>query len=325
MLGIYNILSQRYKLRPEHSVLVIYDERKKAIAKGFIDIGRRIGARVRGIQLGKKRFEDGRMMGEIFSAIRKGCYDFFINIIDAKVEETDHRIRLTKLEGDAGGRIGHAPGITRSMVDVVVDYRELGEKARKLGKILDGADRVTIKSRLGTALEIFIKDRKFMNDVGIDSRMSNIPCGEIWCAPVEHRGGGIMISDGSVGSLGLLPQPLVVKIKEGKAVHVEWLRRKGRNRRLMKKILEAMSIDEGAGCIGEFGIGLAPFDITGNMLQDEKAAGTIHIAFGANDFFGGKIKSKTHLDFLVRRPTVTAHYTSGKKPRKFMEKGKLLL
>lgn len=322
MFGIYNILSQRYNLQPKQSVLVVYHEKKKTIAKGFMDTSRRIGAQVKGIRIGKEKFKG--KIDEIVTAIKKGQYDLFINVLEAKVEETEYRIKLTKAERDAGGFIGHAPGITRNMVKVKVDYVDLVDKAKRLKQLLKGALHVTIKSRLGTDLKVYIKGRKFLDDVMLGSRVSNIPCGEIWCAPIETKGEGILISDGSVGNAGLLPQPLLFRVKDGRWHEIQWLYHKNRNRALLRKIRKTLSVDEGAKIIGEFGIGLAPYEISGNMLQDEKAAGTIHIAFGDNDFFGGKNKSKTRIDLLVRRPTVTAYY-SNKKPRKFMERGRLIL
>jgi leucyl aminopeptidase (aminopeptidase T) len=322
MMGIYNILSQRYNLKPDQSVLVIYDDKKESIAKGFIDISRQIGARVKGIKLGKHRFEG--KIDEIMRSIKRGSFDLFINVFEAKVEETHYRLALTRAESASGGAIGHGPGITRSMVKVAVDYNDMIDKARKLRRILKKAVHVHVWSRLGTDLTIHIKGRKFLDDIMRTSRVSNIPCGEIWCAPIETKGEGVMISDGSIGSLGLLPQPLLLKVEAGRLSEVRWLRHRHRNRVLLKRIRDTFNTDEGASIIGEFGIGLAPYDLCGNMLQDEKAAGTIHVAFGDSSFFGGRNKSGSHMDLLVRSPTVTAHYAGG-RPRKFMEKGRLLL
>ena len=74
MLGIYNILAERSNLQPNQKVLVVYDENKKAIARGFIHTSREIGANVKAIKLGAKRFEGGKM-AEIASTVRKGFDD----------------------------------------------------------------------------------------------------------------------------------------------------------------------------------------------------------------------------------------------------------
>jgi leucyl aminopeptidase (aminopeptidase T) len=76
--------------------------------------------------------------------------------------------------------------------------------------------------------------------------------------------------------------------------------------------------------IGELGIGVNPgAAITGNMLEDEKALGTAHIAFGNNEDFpgGGMNKSKIHRDYLFYRPTIEVTYLNETK-KIIMKKGR---
>ncbi len=57
--------------------------------------------------------------------------------------------------------------------------------------------------------------------------------------------------------------------------------------------------------VAEFGIGTndrAP--LSGVILEDEKVMGTIHIAFGDNKSMGGSVRVASHLDGLVKQPTV---------------------
>jgi leucyl aminopeptidase (aminopeptidase T) len=44
--------------------------------------------------------------------------------------------------------------------------------------------------------------------------------------------------------------------------------------------------------------------ITGVILEDEKALGTIHLAFGDNSTFGGTVKAGVHIDTVIHGPTV---------------------
>ena len=45
------------------------------------------------------------------------------------------------------------------------------------------------------------------------------------------------------------------------------------------------------------------------MLEDEKAYRTAHIAFGSNiGMPGGVNESRTHIDYLVHRPTIVARF-----------------
>ena len=46
--------------------------------------------------------------------------------------------------------------------------------------------------------------------------------------------------------------------------------------------------------------------ITGEVLEDEKVIGTVHIAFGDNKSMGGTIRVASHLDGVIKDPTVIA-------------------
>jgi len=57
--------------------------------------------------------------------------------------------------------------------------------------------------------------------------------------------------------------------------------------------------------IAEFGVGTNPkAKVSGNILEDEKVFGTIHIALGSNYDFGGQVKAPIHLDGIIKTPTV---------------------
>jgi leucyl aminopeptidase (aminopeptidase T) len=42
--------------------------------------------------------------------------------------------------------------------------------------------------------------------------------------------------------------------------------------------------------------------VGGNVLEDEKVLGSVHVAFGASASFGGAVQVPIHLDCVVRRP-----------------------
>jgi len=72
--------------------------------------------------------------------------------------------------------------------------------------------------------------------------------------------------------------------------------------------------------VAEFGIGTNDKAIlSGNILEDEKVQGTIHIAFGDNKSMGGSVQVPSHLDGLIKQPTVWFD------EQKVMENGRLLI
>jgi leucyl aminopeptidase (aminopeptidase T) len=93
----------------------------------------------------------------------------------------------------------------------------------------------------------------------------------------------------------------------------------------VERIRELQSVDEDASVVGELGIGINPSArIIGNMLEDEKVAGTVHIAFGNNSQMpGGQNTSMTHRDFLLTGLTMTIEFEDG-STREMISEGSLL-
>jgi leucyl aminopeptidase (aminopeptidase T) len=50
--------------------------------------------------------------------------------------------------------------------------------------------------------------------------------------------------------------------------------------------------------------------LTGNVLEDEKMLGTIHVAFGASAGIGGTVSVPIHLDVVVTDATLTIGATT---------------
>ena len=57
--------------------------------------------------------------------------------------------------------------------------------------------------------------------------------------------------------------------------------------------------------LAELGVGTnEQATLTGNVLEDEKILGTVHIAFGASAGIGGTVSVPVHLDSVVLQPTL---------------------
>ena len=60
-----------------------------------------------------------------------------------------------------------------------------------------------------------------------------------------------------------------------------------------------------ATTVAELGIGSnEKAELTGNVLEDEKILGTVHVAFGASAAIGGTVQVPVHLDCVVMKPDV---------------------
>jgi leucyl aminopeptidase (aminopeptidase T) len=230
--------------------------------------------------------------------------DLFFNQLEGFCEETPFRIALLNLEQDAGGRIGHSPDITMGMIEgpMTADFDAMKEAADRLKRRFRGVKTVRLVASSGTDVTFSIDGRAFVDDITIlPGHAGNLPAGEIWCAPVEHSMNGTIVCDGSIGDLGQVPEPLAICVSDGRVTGL-----KSADMALTDSVRRLLGVDDEASLAGEFGIGLNPkAQITGLLLEDEKAYGTVHIAFGGNqDMPGGRNKSCTHRDFLIRGPSI---------------------
>lgn len=127
-----------------------------------------------------------------------------------------------------------------------------------------------------------------------------MPAGEVYVAPKSAY--GTLVIDGSLSGLGLLKSPLRIRVKDGKAVAFEGERAE----ELEKMLLEA---GEAGKNIAELGIGInQAARIIGVPLEDEKVAGTVHVAFGDTSIIGGDVIAGIHVDGIITtRPELFAN------------------
>ena len=204
-----------------------------------------------------------------------------------------------------GARIATMPGITEEVFRraLAVDYGELKRAGEWLAAQLTAASSCRLTSPAETDLALELAGRSGLNDDGDLSAVGafgNLPAGEAFISPLETLGEGMIVYDGALGGYGLLEQPVIVELSDGRMVSASGGDGAG-------AWLEA-TLDAGGEfgrSIAELGIGTNPAArLTGNILEDEKALGTIHLAFGTSAAIGGVNRSTVHIDGLVLRPTV---------------------
>jgi leucyl aminopeptidase (aminopeptidase T) len=229
-----------------------------------------------------------------------------VNALDGRSDEVPFRIVWIKAIEETGRiRLGHCPGITEDMMTggcLDVDYGAMQERERRLREGLAGAERLRITAPAGTALELSVAGRPFVSDLlATVATGVNLPCGEIYCAPVEDGADGVLVVDGPVGGDGIPPAPLSLTVVGGRVTDVAC------DDAAWQATVEGyMAADSQANVICELGIGLNPAArLAGRMLEDEKALRTCHVAFGSNEGMpGGRSVSCMHIDYLVHRPTI---------------------
>ena len=173
--------------------------------------------------------------------------------------------------------------------DPVGYWQGVAEKQAKLISWLESKDHVRI---LGpeTELELSIKDRKWMNSVC----HANVPDGEIYTAPIEESAKGHVFFSYPVIYHGRQMTGVRLWFEDGKVV-------KATAEKNEAYLLEALATDDGSKYLGEFAIGTNEGinRFVGQILFDEKIAGSFHLALGnAYPQTGGINRSAIHWDMI---------------------------
>jgi len=197
------------------------------------------------------------------------------------------------------------------------DYQAIAARTFGICALMRTTTTVRVTAPAGTDIIMPIEGRDAHASSGLfreKGLWGNLPTGESYLAPVEGRSNGIVVVDGSMAGVGLVDQPIRIVVVDGYATEITG----GESAKRLIALLEPHGKD--ARTVAEFGIGTNDKAIlTGVILEDEKVMGTIHIAFGDNKSMGGSVRVASHLDGLVKQPTVWFD------DRMVMEHGRLLV
>ena len=243
-------------------------------------------------------------------------------------EEPPHRVRDSMIASDvviiptsksmthtqakkdasaAGVRIATMPGITEDMYfngPITADYEEVESLTNEFTALLDSAKTAEIRKD-GCSLTLSLDGRHGIPSTGVyrnKGQCGNLPSGEAFIAPVEGSASGTIIIDGSFAGIGILRSPLKLFFEKGNLVDVQ-----GEDSR---KLMDILGENPLARNVAELGIGTnRKARVTGIILEDEKIYGTVHIALGSNNTFGGTVAAGIHVDGVILNPEL---YLDGK-------------
>ena len=296
--SIESVLVDCMGLKPDESLLVVTDPKRRSIGEALVARARELGAETMLMEMSERETNGSEPPAAVAAAM--GACDVCIVPTTKSASHTAAR----KEANAKGARIATMPQITEDMLErtMAADYKEVQRRSRILAEALSAGTEVRITSAQGTDVTLGIEGRDGISDDGdltAAGSFGNLPAGEGFIAPVEGKTNGTIVFDGSVWPIGLLDSPIVVRIEDGRAVEfsgpqgAEWLR-------TMEPYGDA------ALAVAELGIGTnEAAKVTGNVLEDEKIMGTIHVAFGDNHTFGGTNRVSSHQDGIVLQPTLT--------------------
>jgi leucyl aminopeptidase (aminopeptidase T) len=294
--AVQTVVRRCLAVREADDVLVIADSGTSEIGTALRDAAQEAGADAV-LTLMAPRATSGTEPPPPIAAALAAC-DVFIAPTTQSLSHTQAR----KAASDAGARGATLPGVTRDMLGRLmgIDFDALGARCRAVAELLTAADAAHVTCPRGTDLRLDLRGRNGIPDDGLlteSGAFGNLPCGEGFIAPAG--GEGRMVA-ASIASIGLSrAEPSVLTIAEGRLAAAQ-----GSEGEQLLEILRAAG-PQGTN-LAELGVGTNDAaTLTGNVLEDEKILGTVHIAFGASAGIGGTVSVPIHLDCVVVDASLT--------------------
>jgi leucyl aminopeptidase (aminopeptidase T) len=290
-----SVLQKCLGLRENESFLVVTDDVKRDLGESLYEAGKLLGAEAMLVVMKERKKSGEEPPASVAAAMVQS---------DVVVCITEHSLTHTQARKNAaasGTRLATMPGITEDMFlegAISADYSKVKDLTESVTELLSKGKMVRIE-KAGYTLHFSITDRFGIPSTGIylnAGESGNLPSGEAYIAPVEGTANGQILIDGSIAGIGRLHSPVLLTIEKGRIVKAEG--------DAADKLLEILGDGDGR-FLGEFGIGTNDkARITGVVLEDEKVYGTIHVAFGSNNTFGGTVSAGVHIDGVVKKPDV---------------------
>ena len=292
MRGAGTVVGKCLNIRHLEEVLVVTDREMLKIGKMLYDASRKINQKTI-LMVMEPTTRSGEEPPEAVAEAMK--------FSDVVILATYHSLSHTKARRracEAGARIASMPKVTEfsfTKGGLTADYNEVNRLCKKMMRAVKGIKKIQVTSSNGTDITFSVEGREWHDDEGTiyeSGHWGNLPAGEVSTAPIEETANGIIVFD-HMSDYG---KKVRVTVKDGYAEKVE-------NSRQLEKVFK--QLDEKARLVAEIGIGTNPKSkIIGNVLEDEKVLGTVHIAFGNNLFGGGSNEVQFHKDGIIIKPTL---------------------
>jgi leucyl aminopeptidase (aminopeptidase T) len=308
--AVQTVVRRCLAVQPGEDVVVVVDEPLKRLGEKLRDAAQAAGAE--GVlTVMSPRPTDGAEPPAPVAEALAAC-DVFIAPASRSLSHTLARKRAS----EAGARGATMPHVTEDMLArlMAIDFDTLGARSRAVAELLDAGAEAHVTCPRGTDLRLDLTGRRAIADDGdltAPGAFGNLPCGEGFIAPCG--GEGTMVAR-SLAAIGLVHgDPATLTIEGGRLTAAT-----GPEGEQLLGMLREHG-DAGTN-LAELGVGTNDrATLTGNVLEDEKILGTVHVAFGASIAIGGTVSVPIHLDCVVTEASLTVDGTP------VLEQGRFLL
>lgn len=286
-------------IRLDETVLVLTDALCAIVGKALFEACKEMCHEVFYMEMVPRKINGEEPPAEIAELMKS--VDAVIAPLSKSITHTDARRNACI----ADTRVGTMPGITEEIMirTMRADYNRISQLTEKVTEILNKGELAHLTTPQGTDLKIPIKGIQAISSTGLvreRGKFGNLPSGESYLMPEEGKAEGVYYVDGSLAGIGLIEtEPIKITIERGLAVKIEGGAQAGQ----FEKMIEEVGRD--ARNLAELGIGTNYLaEIRGTVLEDEKVAGTVHLALGNNVSMGGTVNVGFHVDGIIKNPTL---------------------
>jgi leucyl aminopeptidase (aminopeptidase T) len=288
------VVNRCLAVRPGEEVLVVVDPATRAIGEALREEASQASADAL-LAVMDERATDGTEPPRTLAAALSEC-DVFIAPTSRSLSHTAARKRAS----EGGARGATMPGVTGDMLARVmaVDFDTMATRSRAVAELLEHGSNARVTCPRGSELLLDLSGRPGIADDGdltASGAFGNLPCGEGFIAPLGGEG---RIVASSLAPLGLSREPTTLTVAGGRIVTAQ--------DGLGPEYLERLQAHGEDGTnLAELGVGTNDrARLTGNVLEDEKILGTVHVAFGASAGIGGTVSVPIHLDVVILDATL---------------------
>ena len=281
-------------IRPGESLLVLADPPSRELGEAMRDRGQEAGADAVLALMAERPTHGAEPPPPVAAALLAA--DAFLAPTTKSLSHTAARKAAT----EQGVRGATLPGVTEDMLARVmaVDFDALRARSQLVAARLDAAGEARLTCPRGSDMRLDLRGRSGIADDGdltTPGAFGNLPCGEGFIAPAGGEG---TVVASSLAAVGLATARLVVE--GGRLRRVEDGGEAG------ERFLALLTEHGDAGTnLAELGVGTNDrATLTGEVLEDEKILGTVHVAFGASAAIGGTVSVPVHLDCVVLDATL---------------------
>lgn len=292
-IGAFVAVKQCMKIQKEEKVLIITDEKINQLLPRSIEyVCKQQHAKVTLVNIKPLERNGQEPEKELAEMMKEFDVEFLIT--SKSLSHTKARKEACK----AGARIASMPGIKEfSFVEggLTADYNEVKKLSLKMFNKIKKANKLEIKNSNGTNIILEIGDYEIDIDDGLYHKpgdFGNLPAGEVCTSPNDFSVNGKVVID----KMSRFGQNITLEIRNSFVEKIY-------GSDVLEKEVELLG--DKSRIIAEIGIGTNPkAKVIGNILEDEKVLGTLHIAIGNNMSFGGKNDIQFHQDGIILNPTL---------------------